>query len=115
MVDIVKFLHANKAPFAVNIYPFLSVYESPDFPIEFAFFDGGAKPVVDNKYQYTNLFDANLDTLVWSLRKAGAGGMKIIVGEAGWPTDGDKNTNINCIWPPDANISGNQNNVSQER
>lgn len=95
MHDIVSFLKENDAPFIVNIYPFLSLYENPDFPVNFAFFDGGAKPVQDKNIQYTNMYDANLDTLVWSLRKAGAPDVEIIVGEIGWPTDGDKNANSN--------------------
>ncbi|XP_058074835.1 glucan endo-1,3-beta-glucosidase 8-like [Magnolia sinica] len=94
MVDIVKFLHSNKAPFVVNIYPFLSLYQNPDFPVDFAFFDGGSRPINDNEHQYTNVLDANFDTLVWSLKKAGVGDTKIIVGEVGWPTDGDKQANV---------------------
>ncbi|CDP12875.1 unnamed protein product [Coffea canephora] len=89
MIEIVNFLKENKSPFLVNIYPFLSLYENPDFPIGFAFFDGNAQPIRDHNVQYTNMFDANLDTLVSSLRKAGAPNLEIIVGEIGWPTDGD--------------------------
>lgn len=95
MHDIVGFLKENGAPFIVNIYPFLSLYENPDFPVDFAFFDGGAKPVQDKNIQYTNMYDANLDTLVWSLRKAGAPDLDIIVGEIGWPTGGNINANAN--------------------
>lgn len=94
MIEIVNFLKENNAPFVVNIYPFLSLYQNPDFPVEFAFLDGGAKPVQDKNIQYTNMFDANLDTLVWSLRKVEAPNLDIIVGEIGWPTDGNKNANI---------------------
>ncbi|KAM7514274.1 hypothetical protein LguiA_003857 [Lonicera macranthoides] len=93
MVQIVRFLHENKAPFLVNIYPFLSLYENKHFPVEFAFFDGNAKPVQDNNVQYHNMFDANLDTLVWSLKKAGVPDVKVVVGEIGWPTDGDPYAN----------------------
>lgn len=39
------------------------------------------------------MFDANLDTLIWSLKKAKCEGVKVIVGEIGWPTDGNKNAN----------------------
>ena len=89
MTRIVRYLNANKSPFVVNIYPFLSLYQNPNFPLEYAFFDGDAKPVDDGETRYANVFDANHDTLVWSLRKAKVPNMKIIVGEIGWPTDGD--------------------------
>lgn len=91
MVQIVRFLHDNKAPFMVNIYPFLSLYQNSKFPMDFAFFDGGSQPIQDKNLQYTNVFDANFDTLIWTLKKNGFEDLKIIVGEVGWPTDGDKN------------------------
>ncbi|XP_010242326.1 PREDICTED: glucan endo-1,3-beta-glucosidase 8-like [Nelumbo nucifera] len=94
MTKIVKHLNKNKAPFVVNIYPFLSLYANDNFPMEFAFFEGGSKPIYDNGVKYTNVLDANHDTLVWSLRKAGVPKLKIIIGEIGWPTDGDKNANV---------------------
>ncbi|GMI65275.1 ZERZAUST [Hibiscus trionum] len=93
MTQIVEFLARNGAPFTINIYPFLSLYGNDDFPFNYAFFDGG-NPIVDNGIQYTNVFDANFDTLVSALRAIGHGDMTIIVGEVGWPTDGDKNANI---------------------
>ncbi|XP_072993899.1 glucan endo-1,3-beta-glucosidase 8-like [Typha latifolia] len=94
MFEIVHYLNSNGAPFVVNIYPFISLYQSASFPIDYAFFDGGSIPVNDKGVKYTNVFDANYDTLVWSLKKAGVPNMKIIVGEVGWPTDGDKNANV---------------------
>lgn len=94
MVNIVHFLQSNNAPFVVNIYPFLSLYNNPNFPKDFAFFNGNARPIVDSGKTYSNVFDANFDTLVWSLKKAGAGDLKIIVGEVGWPTNGDINANV---------------------
>ncbi|CAN1177721.1 Glucan endo-1,3-beta-glucosidase 8 [Linum perenne] len=88
-LEIVQFLHENDAPFTVNIYPFLSLYGNIYFPMDFAFFDGTNKPIKDGDLVYTNVFDANLDTLVWSLVKSGYPDMRIMVGEVGWPTDGD--------------------------
>lgn len=93
MVKISRFLDKNNCPFMVNIYPFLSLYENEDFPIDFAFFEGGGQGVQDGNIKYTNMLDANLDTLTYSLRKAGAKKVKIIVGEIGWPTDGHKQAN----------------------
>ena len=95
MTEIVKFLGDNKAPFVVNIYPFLSLYYGKgEFPIDYAFYDGTDKPVMDNGTKYTNVLDANFDTLISSLKAVGHGDMDIIVGEVGWPTDGDINANI---------------------
>lgn len=47
MVEMVQWLDFNKSPFLVNVYPYLSVYQNPDFPVEFAFFEGNAKPIQD--------------------------------------------------------------------
>ncbi|XP_057967991.1 glucan endo-1,3-beta-glucosidase 8 [Malania oleifera] len=93
-IEIINFLHSSNAPFTVNIYPFLSLYGNKYFPMDYAFFDGTNKPVKDGESVYTNVFDANFDTLVWALEKAGYSDMSIIIGEVGWPTDGDKNANL---------------------
>ncbi|CAI0395169.1 unnamed protein product [Linum tenue] len=98
MMSIVKFLSDNGSPFTVNIYPFISLYSDPSFPVEFAFFDTnntGAAPIDDGGTIYTNVFDANHDTLVRALQKNGYGNLSIIIGEIGWPTDGDRNANLN--------------------
>ncbi|OMO61922.1 Glycoside hydrolase, family 17 [Corchorus capsularis] len=94
MVQIVQFLNDNGSPFTINIYPFISLYNDPNFPTDFAFFDGGSSSAInDGGRIYDNVFDANHDTLVWALQKNGYGNLSIIVGEIGWPTDGDKNAN----------------------
>ncbi|KAJ6747161.1 GLUCAN ENDO-13-BETA-GLUCOSIDASE 5 [Salix koriyanagi] len=94
MLAIVKFLNDAGAPFTVNIYPFISLYTDANFPVDYAFFDGNASPIDDGGTSYTNMFDANYDTLVHALQKNGFGNLPIIVGEIGWPTDGDMNANI---------------------
>uniref|UniRef100_A0A1D1Z0Q0 glucan endo-1,3-beta-D-glucosidase n=2 Tax=Anthurium amnicola TaxID=1678845 RepID=A0A1D1Z0Q0_9ARAE len=92
MISIVKFLSDNAAPFTVNIYPFISLYEDANFPVAYAFFDGGSS-LADGGISYTNVFDANHDTLVRALQRNGYGNLQIIIGEIGWPTDGDSNGN----------------------
>lgn len=94
MLEIVSFLNNNGAPFTVNIYPFISLHLDPSFPIDFAFFGSYSSPLNDNGKIYDNVFDANHDTLVWALQKNGYGNLSIIVGEIGWPTDGDLNANL---------------------
>lgn len=94
MLSIVSFLQDNAAPLTINIYPFLSLYADPHFPVDYAFFSGTNSPVVDGPISYSNVFEANYDTLVWALEKNGFASMPIIVGEIGWPTDGNSNANI---------------------
>ncbi|KAF5748624.1 putative Glucan endo-1 3-beta-glucosidase precursor [Tripterygium wilfordii] len=94
MVAIVKFLSDNGGSFTVNIYPFISLYTDPSFPVDYGFFDGNASPLNDGGTNYYNMFDANHDTLVYALEKNGYGNLPIIIGEIGWPTDGDQNANL---------------------
>ncbi|KAG8373323.1 hypothetical protein BUALT_Bualt11G0012300 [Buddleja alternifolia] len=94
MLQIVKLLSDNEAPFTINIYPFISLYIDSNFPVEYAFFDGNSTPLNDGGMTYYNMFDANHDTLVWALQKNGFGNLPIIIGEIGWPTDGDRNANL---------------------
>ncbi|XP_049396559.1 glucan endo-1,3-beta-glucosidase 8-like [Solanum stenotomum] len=93
---ILKVLNKNKAPFMVNIYPFLSLfYGNGAFPFDYAFFDGVSNPLKDKDgVEYTNCFDANLDTCAAALAGAGYGNMTIMVGEMGWPTDGNNYGNV---------------------
>ncbi|KAK8543154.1 hypothetical protein V6N12_015719 [Hibiscus sabdariffa] len=94
MLKIIKFLQDNGGFLTVNIYPFLSLQADPNFPKEFAFFNNVANPVVDGPITYTNVYDANFDTLISALEKNGFGQIPVIVGEVGWPTDCDPNANI---------------------
>ncbi|EPS63303.1 hypothetical protein M569_11481, partial [Genlisea aurea] len=94
MVSIVRFLDGNGAPLTINIYPFLSLEADPHFPLQFAFFDGGASPIVDGSASYTNVFDANFDTLIAALEKNGFPAMPVIIGEVGWPSDGESDANL---------------------
>ncbi|XP_062213396.1 glucan endo-1,3-beta-glucosidase 5-like [Phragmites australis] len=99
MVSLIRFLLDNNGVLAINIYPFLSLDADPNFPADYAFFPApGARPsqasVQDGNVLYTNVFDANYDTLIAALEKHGLGAIPVVVGEIGWPTDGDKNANI---------------------
>lgn len=94
MLEMIKYQQEQGSPFLVNIYPFLSLHGNSHFPFDFAFCDDASSSIEDKGTQYTNVFDANYDTLVWSLKKAGASNMKVVVGEVGWPTDGVVNANV---------------------
>ncbi|EES14723.1 glucan endo-1,3-beta-glucosidase 6 [Sorghum bicolor] len=95
MLTIVQFLASTGSPFVANVYPFISLYADPNFPLDYAFFQGSSSPVVDGGgVTYQNTFDANHDTLVAALRRNGFGNVSVVVGEVGWPTDGDANANL---------------------
>lgn len=94
MISIVKFLSNNGGPLVINIYPFLSLQADPNFPKEYAFFGTTSNPIVDGSITYYNVMEANFDTLVVALEKNGFSSMPVIIGEMGWPTDGDPNANI---------------------
>ncbi|XP_054778649.1 glucan endo-1,3-beta-glucosidase 5-like [Prosopis cineraria] len=96
MTQLLQFLNSNGSPFVVNIYPFLSLYDSEDFPQDYAFFEGTSHPVTDGANVYTNAFDGNYDTLVAALTKLGYGQMPIVIGEIGWPSDGAIVANISA-------------------
>ncbi|KAF8031650.1 hypothetical protein BT93_D0765 [Corymbia citriodora subsp. variegata] len=96
ITQLVSFLNSNGSPFVVNIYPFLSLYGSTDFPQDYAFFEGTTHAVTDGANVYTNAFDGNFDTLVAALTKLGYGQMPIVIGEVGWPSDGAVSANLSA-------------------
>uniref|UniRef100_A0A0E0MGJ7 X8 domain-containing protein n=1 Tax=Oryza punctata TaxID=4537 RepID=A0A0E0MGJ7_ORYPU len=87
MTDMVRFLNRSGAPLTVNIYPFLSLYGNDNFPLDYAFFDGGPppRPVVDNGINYTNVFDANFDTPVPYAQRFYSGLLKRLAARRGTP------------------------------
>ncbi|XP_057958848.1 glucan endo-1,3-beta-glucosidase 5-like [Malania oleifera] len=92
MLSIIKFLSDNGGLLTINIYPFLSLYDDPNFPVDYAFFSGNSSSsIVDGPISYSNVFEANYDTLIWALEKNGFPSLPIVVGEIGWPTDGNSN------------------------
>ena len=95
MLQIVQALASTNSPFVINLYPFLSLVLSTNFPIDFAFFDPNyPNPIIDGANRYYNVFDASYDGLVSALKAVGYPNMAISVGEIGWPTDGAQYANI---------------------
>lgn len=90
IMPMLQSFNSTNAPFSVNLYPFISKYQNPTFPLDFAFFAGTTSPVIDGANTYTNALDASLDALVAALGAAGFPNMPIVLGEIGWPTDGNQ-------------------------
>lgn len=100
LVEVIKetcnTMRATKAPFMVNIYPFLTRRDNRrDVPLPYCLFNAGPEYwVKDGPCTYKNIFDAMIDALYVALGKIGYGDLEIVVGECGWPTDGDPDANV---------------------
>jgi glycosyl hydrolase family 17 len=94
LVDIIKntcsTMSATKAPFMVNIYPFITYIQNRNVvPLPYCLWNAAQNQwVKDGNYTYKNIFDAMLDALHVALGKIGFPNLEIIVGECGWPTGG---------------------------
>lgn len=92
--QLLGFLETCGGAFTVNLYPFLAVYQDSGFPLDYAF-PGSNHTVVDGAHVYTNVFQAQIDMLLYSFAHEGLGQkLPIIVGEIGWPTSGFKEANV---------------------
>ncbi|RLM61067.1 hypothetical protein C2845_PM14G13180 [Panicum miliaceum] len=90
MADIARYLAGTGAPLLANVYPYFAYRGNPhDISLGYATFRPGTT-VRDsgNGLTYTNLFDAMVDAVVAALEKAGAGGVRVVVSESGWPSGG---------------------------
>ncbi|XVE63534.1 hypothetical protein DITRI_Ditri07aG0027500 [Diplodiscus trichospermus] len=85
---ILQFHRQTKSPFMVNPYP----YFSPDLStrLNYALFkpNRGAYDKYTKK-TYTNMFDALMDSTYMAMRALGYGDVDIVIGETGWPSQGD--------------------------
>ncbi|CAI5513542.1 unnamed protein product [Closterium sp. Naga37s-1] len=95
---IAKVINETGSFFSVNVYPFFSYKETPQIDTDFIWFDnpGQGCVVFDNKTktQYCNIMDSSLDGVVYALERIGYPNMEVVIGEAGWPSDGHPNATL---------------------
>ncbi|GJM95624.1 hypothetical protein PR202_ga12387 [Eleusine coracana subsp. coracana] len=89
MTPIAQYLASTGAPLLANVYPYFSYMgNQAQIDINYALFTSSGTVVQDGGNAYQNLFDALVDTFYSALEKAGAGNVKIVVSESGWPSAG---------------------------
>lgn len=94
VLEFLAILQKHDGPFMVNLYPLWDLRQK-QYPLEFGFFDGDNNfHVKDGNVVYTNVFDLVFDTFFWALKNNGFEKVRMVVGEVGWPTDGDLYANI---------------------
>jgi Glycosyl hydrolases family 17 len=80
-------IRQSRAPFMVNIYPYLTRRADPtNVPLDYALFTKTTPQFNDAGKSYFNLFDAMLDALHFALIDIQSQDLEIVVGECGWPT-----------------------------
>ncbi|KAF3789985.1 Glucan endo-1-3-beta-glucosidase basic isoform [Nymphaea thermarum] len=89
MASIVSLLNATGRPLLANVYPYFSYANDPvHIPLSYALFTSSAPVVHDGQFLYQNLFDAMVDALHAAMEKVGGAGVRVVVSESGWPSEG---------------------------
>jgi hypothetical protein len=94
MLTIVQFLASTGMPFVANVYPFISLSTDPNFLLDYAFFQCSRRRWSTAASPIAEHLRGNHDKLVTALPRNGFRNVSVIVGELGWPTDGDANANL---------------------
>ncbi|KAG0622971.1 hypothetical protein M758_3G138000 [Ceratodon purpureus] len=92
MSSILAFLKRTDSAIMVNIYPYFTYIGQPgSMDINYALGNANARTIVDSGTgkTYTNLLDAQVDTVVSAMKALGYGSeVRFIIGESGWPSAG---------------------------
>ncbi|XP_030496086.2 glucan endo-1,3-beta-glucosidase [Cannabis sativa] len=97
MIPLLQFLTETGSPFMVNLYPYFSYINSKpeEVSLDYALFRSEPdRTVRDGAFEYSNVYDASIDALVYAMEKEGFGGVTVAVTETGWPKSGGEAANV---------------------
>ncbi|KAI5084121.1 hypothetical protein GOP47_0000290 [Adiantum capillus-veneris] len=91
MSSILAFLSQHGGPFLAHVYPYFAYTSGGGtIPLSYALFQPGTDNVDSGSgLHYTNLFDAQVDTLIAAMGAMGYNNIQLVVTESGWPHQGD--------------------------
>ncbi|KAL2559794.1 O-Glycosyl hydrolase family 17 protein [Forsythia ovata] len=88
LLPLLQFLQTSGSPLMVNVYPFFSYINNPQYiSLDYALFKSSTADI-DQNLAYTNTFDATVDAFVYAMEKEGFPGIPVVVTETGWPAAG---------------------------
>eukprot|EP00250_Pteridium_aquilinum_P014161 c21818_g1_i1 orf=428-1465(-) len=94
MGSILSFLSQTGAPFLANVYPYFAyIGAGGQIPLEYALFES-TPGIDDNGLHYSNLFTAQVDTLISAMEAMGHSDIAVVVTESGWPHEGEASATI---------------------
>ncbi|KZV16148.1 glucan endo-1,3-beta-glucosidase 1-like [Dorcoceras hygrometricum] len=94
ITQLLQFLSRTQSPLMMNLYPYYVFMQNKGVvPLENSLF----KPVTPSKemvdpntlLHYTNVFDAMLDSVYFSMKNLNVTDVVVLVSESGWPSRGD--------------------------
>ncbi|GKV11813.1 hypothetical protein SLEP1_g23033 [Rubroshorea leprosula] len=87
---MLEFLAENQSPFMIDLYPYYAYRDSPNnVSLQYALFESSPEVIDPNTgLIYTNMFDAQIDSIYFALMALNFRTIKIMVTETGWPSKG---------------------------
>ncbi|KAJ4768515.1 hypothetical protein LUZ62_078890 [Rhynchospora pubera] len=88
---MLEFLVENESPFMVDVYPYYAYRDSrKNVSLDYTLFSSTAPDVIDPNtgLVYTNMFDAQIDSIFYALMALNFKTLKLMVTESGWPNKG---------------------------
>ncbi|KAJ6930541.1 glucan endo-1,3-beta-glucosidase-like [Populus alba x Populus x berolinensis] len=90
MIAVAGILASSGAPLMINVYPYFSYASNPSqVPVDYALFAATTPVVTDGSFLYYDLFDAMVDAFHAALERIGYPGLRVAIGESGWPSAGN--------------------------
>ncbi|KAL6853878.1 hypothetical protein ACP4OV_019907 [Aristida adscensionis] len=116
MAPVAQYLAGTGAPLLANVYPYFSYAgNTAQIDLSYALFTSPGTVVQDGGNAYQNLFDALVDTMYSALENAGAGSVKIVVSESGWPSAGGDAATAGNAQTYNQNLIGHVGNGTPKR